>query len=327
MGELIQARRRATGERLDALRGRLKVAEALVAGKACVYVTGSFGRGEASTRSDLDLFIVRNPDAELPKLSNLDAILLKAQLIEAARESGLPEFDGDGKYLDEYDIHHLVGALGRREDDADNTFTARLLLLLESTPLLGREVYELCVERVIQSYWRDFKDHQETFVPAFLSNDILRLWRTFCVNYEAKTKDEPAGEKAKRKLKNFKLKHSRMLTCYSALAYMVAHERVSKTFTPEDGRAMVGMSPTARLEAILENPVLADASDTIHEVLSRYEKFLQVTEEPEDKLLLEFNDKSAAAAHHDEATLFGDAMFAALESLGKGSKLYRLIVV
>jgi hypothetical protein len=63
-------------------------------------------------------------------------------------------------------------------------------------------------------------------VPAFLANDILRIWRTFCVNYEARTETEPAEKKAKRKLKNYKLEHSRLLTCYSALL------RVFKDRTP-----------------------------------------------------------------------------------------------
>jgi hypothetical protein len=62
---------------------------------------------------------------------------------------------------------------------------------------------------VVEAYWRDFLDHRQAFVPTFLTNDILRLWRTFCVNYEARTQTEPARKKAKRKLKNYKLKHRR----------------------------------------------------------------------------------------------------------------------
>ena len=59
-------------------------------------------------------------------------------------------------------------------------------------------------------------------MPAFLSNDILRLWRTLCVNYEARTKTTPEQEKAKRELTNYKLKHSRLLTCYSGILYLLA---------------------------------------------------------------------------------------------------------
>src|SRR4029077_19402552 len=81
----------------------------------------------------------------------------------------------------------------------------------------SRYFYDEIVRDVIDGYWRDYQDHQANFMPAFLANDILRIWRTFCVNYEARTKREPDDKKASGKLKNYKLKHSRLLTCYSAL--------------------------------------------------------------------------------------------------------------
>jgi predicted nucleotidyltransferase len=57
MGEL-SSRRALTTERIVDLRSNLKSAEKLIRGNACVYMTGSFGRGEASAHSDLDLFIL-----------------------------------------------------------------------------------------------------------------------------------------------------------------------------------------------------------------------------------------------------------------------------
>jgi UTP:GlnB (protein PII) uridylyltransferase len=57
LGELAD-RRAQTAGRLSELVSRLQAAELLAAGKACVYATGSFGRGEASAHSDLDLFIL-----------------------------------------------------------------------------------------------------------------------------------------------------------------------------------------------------------------------------------------------------------------------------
>jgi hypothetical protein len=142
-------------------------------------------------------------------------------LIEATRALGIPEFSGDGRYLMHYSVQDFTKTLGTPEDDVTNTFTARLLLLLESRPLLESAVYRDVTEEVIVAYWRDYADHKTDFMPAFLANDILRLWRTFCVNYEARTARVPDREKAKGKLKNYKLKHSRLLTCYSALLYLL----------------------------------------------------------------------------------------------------------
>lgn len=59
-------------------------------------------------------------------------------------------------------------------------------------------------------------------IELFHANDILRPWRTFCVNYEARTSTDPPRQMAKRRLKNYKLKHSRLLTCYSGLLYLLA---------------------------------------------------------------------------------------------------------
>ena len=229
-------------------------------GKHASTPTGSFGRREASAFSDLDVFIVARSDASnadgRPQslLKPLDAIIIKANLIQAARDLGFPDFTGDGRYLIQYAVHDFTETLGTPEDDVTNTFTARLLLLLESFPLFGAPVYNDVVGEVITEYWRDYEDHQNDFVPAFLANDILRLWRTFCVNYEARTERQPEVEKAKGKLKNYKLKHSRMLTCYSALLCLLAVYARGKTVSPKDALEIISQTPTERLDALTRRP-------------------------------------------------------------------------
>ena len=106
-----------------------------------MYATGSFGRGEASSFSDLDLFIVGRSIDKRRALGNLDEICIKADLIDVTLELNIPEFSGDGAYLASYEILKLVNELGTPQDDAHNTFTARLLLLLESRALIGEPVY------------------------------------------------------------------------------------------------------------------------------------------------------------------------------------------
>src|SRR5262245_53111973 len=143
-------RRSQTRTRLEELRSELKAAEALASGKACVYATGSFGRGEASAHSDLDLFILgKNNAAGESLLKRLDEICIKADLIEATRKLGIQEFSGDGRYLTYYSVRDFTNTLGTEHDDVTNTFTARLLLILESCPLLESEVYKEVTEEVI----------------------------------------------------------------------------------------------------------------------------------------------------------------------------------
>lgn len=162
----INNRRVQTSERLELLHEQLHTQAAhLVKGKACVYVTGSFGRGEAGKYSDLDIFILGKIDNKdngegLPLLGNLDEICLKAELIDITRRNDIPDFSGEGRYLTHHSTIDLVSTLGTPKDDESNTFTARLLLMLESKPLLEDAVYARAVEDVIAAYWRDYGGSQ-----------------------------------------------------------------------------------------------------------------------------------------------------------------------
>jgi predicted nucleotidyltransferase len=327
-------RRSETAARIKDLRSRLKAAEALAKGKACVFATGSFGRCEASPHSDLDLFIVGKKDGDPGRegkegsiLKRLDEICIKADLIEVTRELGFPEFSGDGRYLTHYSVHEFTKALGTSEDDVTNTFTARLLLLLESCPLLESTVYRDVTEEVVAAYWRDYQDHKADFMPAFLANDILRLWRTFCVNYEARTERVPDIEKAKGKLKNYKLKHSRLLTCYSALLYLLAVYGSQGTVGPSDAMGMIGLTPTERLEWLLTRADLTHAHGAISKLLDQYEVFLKTTNASEDDLVKRFLDKETSKAYLSAAYKFGDLVFEALTAIGSESQFHRLLVV
>lgn len=304
----------------------------LVQEKACVYATGSFGRFEASIHSDLDLFILGKSDGDGTSgksslLRRLDEICLKADLIEVTRKLQIPEFSGDGRYLTHYSISDLTGTLGRPEDDVTNTFTARLLLLLESKPLLEDIVYRDLIGEVIAAYWKDYEDHKNDFMPAFLANDILRLWRTFCVNYEARTKSVPDEEKVKRKIKNYKLKHSRLLTCYSALLYMLFIYVKNKTVSPSDVVRMSDMTPTERLEWLEREDISSDSRDTISELLGKYEHFLECTNAEERELIERFSDREKSLEYISAAYCFGDLAFKALELIGNENRFYRLLVV
>lgn len=332
MGELSN-RRRQTKKRISKLNQKLRSAEVIAARKACVYATGSFGRREASIHSDLDLFIVgknTKPDADgkiKSRLARLDDIRIKAKLVETTRALGIPEFSGDGKYLLHYSVSDLTRTLGKADDDASNTFTARLLLLLESCPLVEKRAYQKVIKEVISAYWGDYKGHEKDFMPAFLANDILRLWRTFCVNYEANTAKEPADKKAKRKLQNYKLKYSRLLTCYSALLYLLAVFVLKKTVSPIDALKMISLTPTQRLEWLRKQSHFKKAHSTIDKLLSEYECFLSATNFTEKTLVARFKNKTKARKFFQSANNFGDLIFQALNEIGDGKTFHRLLIV
>jgi hypothetical protein len=329
VGELAE-RRAQTAERLATLTAHLKDAEALAAGKACVYATGSFGRREASSHSDLDLFIVGKSRSDKRKgslLSRLDEICIKADLIEVTRKLNIKEFSGEGRYLVHYSVEEFRSSLGTPEDDVKNTLTARLLLLLESRPLLEKAVYEEVIAEVLEAYWRDYADHRKDFIPAFLTNDILRLWRTFCVNYEARSLRVPESKKAEGKLENFKLKHSRLLTCYSAILYLLGVYRRQQTVTPVDAVAMTQLTPTERLEWLLGQSHLAESHENVINLLSQYERFLRTTNKDERELVSDFMSKEKSRSYMSEAAEFGNTVFDVLTSIGGENRFHRLLVV
>lgn len=329
----IADRKEYTQAQIARLQAELTEASTLVSAKACVYATGSYGRGEAGTASDLDLFIVSKTvltDDKIKKeerlLSNLDTICVKADLIITTKKLGIREFDGDGKYLEHYTLSTLIRNIGDPKDDMNNTFTARLLLLLESTPILGGDVYDELIDGVIDEYWTDYKKHSELFNPAYLVNDILRLWRTFCVNYEARTQKYPELKRIERKKKNYTLKYSRLLTCYSALLYLLHVFNNNNTVRPEDAKAMASLTPLARLAWLRTEDISQAVNARLDCLIEKYNFFLE-TKRDEAKLLNEFSNSEIAHKHMHQASQFGEEMFGAITDIGKRSALHQIIVV
>lgn len=314
-----------TDNRVAQLLSKLGSAGTILSGNACVYATGSFGRQEASEKSDLDLFIVGLPNDQerdgqgfrKSKLTKLNEILVKAELISATRQLSFPDFDGDGKYLGHYSVDALIGSLGRPNDDASNALTGRLLLFLESRPLLEVNVYDRVIEEVIAAYWGDFESHKESFIPAFLANDILRLWRTFCVNYEASTRGAADdGKRLRRKVKNYKLKHSRMLTCFSALIYLLSVYNSKGTVTAEDAKRMTQLTPVDRLRTITQEAFFVEAKQSITAVIDQYGAFLKRTKGGDEGLNQMFKDKDLGDELIRESYKFGDLIYTALNTVG-----------
>jgi hypothetical protein len=336
---ILGERREFTKSRLETLKKELSKAGAdkIAEGSACVYATGSGGRGEMSERSDLDIFIVQYRD-KANSLSNLDEIRLKARLIEASRTLKFEDFSGDGEYVKTYDVKRdLIDKLGTRHDDYENVLTARLLLLLESQAILNEVLYKETIGALVANYWRDYPKNSASFLPVFLMNDILRFWKTLCLNYEERTGDaktdlheDPPTEdlkaRGKRRLHNYKLKYSRMLTCYSAIIYLMAvNKRDGGTVAPEVAMEMVTTSPTQRLERVAE--IDKTTSTLVETILASYASFLKVCEEEKGQLQQKFGEADFKKARFDEAREFGRSISALLHAIGESSDLLRYLIV
>ena len=83
---------------------------------------------------------------------------------------------------------NLVGRIGLDEDDNRNV-TQRMLLCWSRWPWRAPDVHRRCWERVLDGYLVD--SVRDRHPPRFFLNDLIRYWRTICVDFVGKERDEP----------------------------------------------------------------------------------------------------------------------------------------
>lgn len=308
----------------------------------CLYAVGSGARGEMSEHSDLDLFIVTYK----LEAKRIDEVRLQAAVIRAMKQLRLPDPSKDAWFLRLHPAAQLFDRLGRPDDDAENTLTVRMLLLLESSALVGEDAYAKLVDGAIEAYWKNVESHGGDYLPIVLVNDIVRYWRIVLLNYEAKTAkkrqelqklDLGAAERdrrsaaieADRRYRSCKLRCSRALTCYSAVIYLMRLEHEHHSTSRDDVKRMVGLSPTQRLEeaARYYARVQPDLALRFDAVLSSYESYLEQFAYPESVLVEALADDSRRRAFTEPAEAFGEKLFGLLEGVGAGNRLYRYVVL
>ena len=320
----ITRRRDFSSARMAALRDTLAtLPEVRDIPELCIYVTGSYGRGDASPASDVDIFFLRLGHSSERALSRVDKTLADAAIIKACRELGFPEFTQGGIYLDIHYVGDMQRTLGSREDDYRNHFTARMLLLLESVCVYNPPIYEAVIRDILQTYFRDFADHADTFRPVFLLNDLLRYWKTMCLNYEARrTGKTEASDKLYELAKNFRLKYSRLLICFSMIAPLIA---AAPGITLDDVSRLVHRTPTERLREVAERRD-AVARRILERLLSEYAWFLTQTADKE-ALLARFADRAERQAAFARAATFGDLMYSFVNSVKHDEAAMRYLLV
>lgn len=183
----------------------------------CIYACGSLGRLEFGNASDLDAFYIVDSLKEgcngpIPKVDREEFFSVIRRINSML---DFPPPSKGGKYL-VFTPREDLFDIGSQEEDSKNSYTARMLLLLESKPLYNKQVYDKLIEDVVDQYFIDYPDHTENFNPLYLMNDIKRYWYTLCLNYENRRNKN--DDRAERYRKRLKLKFARRITCFSMLA-------------------------------------------------------------------------------------------------------------
>ncbi len=259
-----------------------------------IYCAGSLARGDIGEHSDLDIFMFT--DDSINEVKKVDKIILFNEVILINANQDFPDFSNDAQYLKIYSFPRMIKALGSPTDDVKNLFTARMLLLLESKPLFNEDQYNKQVNQILEHYFRD-KRGKKSFRPMFLLNDILRFWRTLCLNYEL-IRDDP--DRPWRK-KNINLKFSRMLSVFGTVLPLIA----KPASTADDVLHLVNMTPLERLAHGVD--LLNDSTLTKEFLvyLDNYENFLSMKEGLKNETVL--NDEELGKASRkmgDESSMF-----------------------
>jgi predicted nucleotidyltransferase len=289
-----------------------------------VFVAGSYARNEASIHSDIDLFFVLDGSLGDVPTPNIVSMRAFSKIIEEADKLGFPAFSNDGEFLKILEYPQIAKELGGRNDDHQNFFTARMLMLLESVPIFNSNTYDHVVREILSSYFRDYTHHPKDFRPIFLVNDIIRFWKTLCLNYEHK-RNQPEADRDRRikqKIKNFKLKFSRMLTCYGSIVAIIDLPLHS---SPEDIFQLGRMPPFDRLQKCVERR--SGLVNELETITREYQWFLETTNVHEDRLLEQFHDKAFRESAFLRAEVFGDNMFKIVYDIAAETGYLRYLVI
>lgn len=181
---------------------RTALGESRLAEDMSILVFGSWARDELTEGSDDDwaVLVGRKFNKYEPDVVGAMA-LAQAHLGDQNKKPGAQDVFGVP-----FDIHGLVEHIGL-DADSNRNLTRRMLLLLESRELRG-DIHLWCWRRILDRYLQfGIKDNRP---PRFLLNDLVRYWRTICVDFEGKHADG-GGDDPKWVTRNAKLRTSRKL--------------------------------------------------------------------------------------------------------------------
>jgi hypothetical protein len=259
-----------------------------------VVLFGSWGREELTEESDDDWAVLSEAGAEP---GAVDGALERSRRVLGVAERGPGPQESFGVAIACADLVRNIGL----DADTNANLTRRMLLLLESRAVVGGDTHARCVGRVLDAYLghgvRDYRP------PRFLLNDLVRYWRTMCVDFEGKRRSAD-GDDPKYATRNAKLRTSRkVLFAGGLLPVLLCHTKAAEEM-PAFLSRQLACSPVDRLAAaFIQQGAVAEGV----RALRAYDRWIGL-----------MGDASARAelATLREATRDDSALFAQIREIG-----------
>ena len=262
-----------------------------------VVIFGSVARGESTIHSDLDWTLLIDGQADPGHAGTA------RQFAETLARLQIPAPNARGAFGSLAFSHVLIHQIGG-EDDTNRNLTERMLLFLESVPVHRRDAYDRVITGILNRYLANERPLRKYKVPRFLLNDVVRYWRTMCVDFANKFRSRAARGWAVR---HIKLRLSRkllftsgLLACFGCDEEMLCTQGVEFMNSPTSLENLV-----ARLQQYVQRTpldILAEALyrygtvDIARTALDAYDAFLALLADKECRECLEALSPAQAPA-------------------------------
>ncbi|WP_354674857.1 nucleotidyltransferase domain-containing protein [Cupriavidus alkaliphilus] len=210
-----------------------------VAPNYSILVVGSLARLEASEESDVDYYCFGDDEAAVAEAGR---VLIERQADIARINPNAPSSTGafgkEGETLEA-----LVSNIGG-DDDLNSKITRRILSLLEGAYIASEDAFKRYRAALLDRYVPSgISDAQ---LCRFLLNDIIRYYRTICVDFEFKTTEnkKPWG------IRYVKLRFSRKLLYFSGLLAVAETAGKPRHDKIERLEELFAMPPIERVQSI-----------------------------------------------------------------------------
>jgi hypothetical protein len=199
-----------------------------------------------------------------------------------------------------------------------------MLLILESAFLFNEIQFNSARQQVIDRYFKDFHDHSADFRPIFILNDILRFWRTLCLNYEhsREWKKPDPTDQAKGHLKNLKLRFSRLMICYSFVAALLQE---GPALSAKQVQQIAGKTPITRLTELADRCPAVRAH--VAAALSEYSWFLSAMNAEKEGVLKWIGNRKQRNDAFARSKKFIDSMYGITVGAAEPHDYMRYLVI